>query len=661
MSQSPTAATEGRGFAYRPDIDGLRAVAVLLVLVFHFRLIPAGKAGFLGVDMFFVISGFLIMTIVRRQLDEGTFKLGAFYLARIRRLAPVLVVVLLFTLLYGWLRLLPLEFAEMGRQVASAQFYVSNVYYWRNFNYFGLGHDNVYLLHTWSLAVEEQFYLLFPLAVMGLHRWARKWFWPAVAMVALASFALNVVWVIPKAMNTFYMLPTRAWEMLAGALLAGVAWRSTSRWVNDGLGVLALLTTLAAVFFFNDGIPVPGWFALLPVVAAVLFLMAGGDPRTTTSRVLGAAPMVYVGSISYALYLVHWPIHVFAGRELGEGYDLRWRLGMFALSFVAADLVSRFVERPIRHRQWLASPRKLQIGYGAALLLTAALCGTLAWTGGVPQRVPAEAARLEAFVNDRTPLLNACQFRQGWTLPPAVECRIGDPAAEPTWVVFGDSHAWAGSAAYSRWLSQKGEAGWLVFKHGCPPLLGVHMVSDHTDECHNFNRDVYDWLARSPGLSGVLMVSTWLQASEGGLATSAGQDIDRTRSLTVFDRQLGASLERLKEARKQVWLWGPVPGAKAAVPHALALAAWRGSVADLAFTRVQHQQQFAFFYDTVARHRAQIDQVVVPGDVLCASGHCRVSTDDGSPLYFDNAHAAASPSEAWRQVIDGSGKPALTP
>ena len=201
-----------QGFAYRRDIDGLRAVAVLLVLVFHFRLIPLGKAGFLGVDMFFVISGFLIMSIVRQQLDDGTFQLRAFYLARIRRLAPALSVVLFFTLLYGWIRLLPLEFAEMGRQVASAQFYVSNVYYWRNFNYFGLGTDQVYLLHTWSLAVEEQFYLLFPLATMALHRWGRTWFWRAVASVALFSFLLNIFWVVPKAMNTFYLLPTRAWE-----------------------------------------------------------------------------------------------------------------------------------------------------------------------------------------------------------------------------------------------------------------------------------------------------------------------------------------------------------------------------------------------------------------------------------------------------------------
>lgn len=638
---------------YRRDIDGLRAFAVLLVLIFHFRLLPLGKAGFLGVDMFFVISGFLIMSIVRRQLDAGTFKLEAFYLARIRRLAPSLTAVLLLSLLYGWIRLLPLEFLEMGRQVASAQFYVSNVYYWRNFNYFGLGNDQAYLLHTWSLAVEEQFYLLFPLAAMVLHRWARIWFWPAFAFVALLSFLLNVFWVIPKAMNTFYLLPTRAWELIAGAMLAGLVWRPVLRWMNEGFGLVGFATVLIAVLSFNQSIPVPGWFALLPVASAILFLIAGADQRTYTSRIFQVAPLVYVGKISYVLYLVHWPINVFAARELGSDYGLSWRMAMFVFSFFVAHLVFRLVEQPVRLGQWLRSRRQLKVGYAAVLFTTAALFGHISLSEGVPSRVPSESARLERFVNDRTAPMQNCQFRENWNLPPPVDCKIGDANVAPTWVVFGDSHAWAGAAAYSRWLASKGESGWLVFRHGCPPLSGVYMVSDHTGACNRFNQDVYAWLERSSKLKNVLLVSTWMQVPEGSLASTNGQDVDVARSIAVFDSGLATSLDRLNGANKRIILWGPVPGAKTAVPKALALSVWRGNQIDLEVTQQEHRTQFGFFYNALAVYQKRIDQCIISAEFLCSSGTCRVSKD-GLPMYFDNAHIASSSGIYWSQIMDAS-------
>lgn len=187
--------------AYRPDIDGLRAVAVLLVLVFHFQLAPGAKAGFIGVDMFFVISGFLITNLLMRQFDAGRFSLGDFYVARVRRLAPALTVVLLLGFAYGVWRLTPLALRELSLQTAAAQFYVSNLYYWQNFHYFGLSADSVYLLHTWSLAVEEQFYLLFPLVLWAVHRFARRWLWHTVALATLVSFGLNVAFVETRPMR----------------------------------------------------------------------------------------------------------------------------------------------------------------------------------------------------------------------------------------------------------------------------------------------------------------------------------------------------------------------------------------------------------------------------------------------------------------------------
>ena len=206
---------------YRPDIDGLRAVAVLLVLVFHFSLIPTVNAGFLGVDIFFVISGFLITTILAEQFANSEFRLSGFYVNRIRRLAPALFVVLILSLLAGWFLLFPGELIDLARQILWSQLYLANIFYWRNINYFGLQAHDVFLLHTWSLAVEEQFYLLFPGFLLLVFRFAKRFLWGTVALIGLISFGLNIVFVSWKPEAAFYLLPTRAWEMLVCPLRSG--------------------------------------------------------------------------------------------------------------------------------------------------------------------------------------------------------------------------------------------------------------------------------------------------------------------------------------------------------------------------------------------------------------------------------------------------------
>lgn len=195
---------------YRADIDGLRCIAVLLVLVFHFQAVGAGKAGFIGVDVFFVISGFLISSIVWSQLEQGRFSLGSFYLRRFRRLAPALVCVQVCLLAFALLFLLPGEVSELARQSLATQTYLINFYLWQNINYFGLQSGDVPLLHCWSLAVEEQIYVLYPVVLMLIHRYARRSFLTLLSIGALASFAINLVFVRSHPEATFYLLPTRA-------------------------------------------------------------------------------------------------------------------------------------------------------------------------------------------------------------------------------------------------------------------------------------------------------------------------------------------------------------------------------------------------------------------------------------------------------------------
>jgi peptidoglycan/LPS O-acetylase OafA/YrhL len=655
-AQKPTPLVSSPALPYRPDIDGLRAVAVLLVLVFHFQLLPLGQAGFIGVDVFFVISGFLITSIISQQLDEGSFQLGAFYIARIRRLAPALTVVILLSLLYGWLRLTSHELLELGYQAAAAQFYVSNVYYWRNVGYFGIGADTVYLLHTWSLAVEEQFYLLFPLALLLVHRHLRHRLWHLLALAAVASFALNIAWVVGKPLNTFYLLPTRAWELLAGALLVVCPRGFSLRGVNDGLGLAALLLLLMACLGYRTGTPVPGWFALMPVTAAAALIVAGADTRSFTHRVLAARPLVYLGRISYCVYLLHWPLHVFAQRELGLNYDLPMRVTAFGAAIVFAALISRFIEQPVRARVWLASARRLMTGYAAALGITAALC-LLLWSGqGLPNRLPARAARYDAYSADRPPPMLACRFSPNMQLPPQQDCHIGAATAAPRWLILGDSHAWAGHAAFDRWLRQRGEGGWLIYLDQCPPLSAIHLVNDPKDACGRFNTAAYDWLERTPSLVAVVLVSAWSEIPEGLIATAVGeQRADATRAFKLFDEQFDASLARLKAAGKTVHVWAPVPGGRAHVPRDKALAIWQDRPVELEWTRAEHQSQFAFFYRAAQRCSGLIDHLISPAQSLCASGLCSVLEAD-APLYFDNSHLATSQAEFWATLI-AKGQP----
>src|ERR1700733_14840659 len=274
-SDQPVPVTIGP-LVYRPDIDGMRAVAVMLVLVFHFSLLTAVNAGFLGVDVFFVISGFLITSILLEQMEAGSFSFGTFYLSRIRRLAPRLLVVLLLVMFLGSCFLFPSEFIELSKQVLASQLYAANFYYWRNINYFGLGVHDVFLLHTWSLAVEEQFYLLYPICILLLHRHLAKYFWTSIGLIFLLSFGLNILFVSQKPEATFYLLPTRAWELLMGALVPLVAIKlDRTKFIDEVISLVGASLIVIGVTCYRNEFHFPGFYALLPTTGAACLLLSG--------------------------------------------------------------------------------------------------------------------------------------------------------------------------------------------------------------------------------------------------------------------------------------------------------------------------------------------------------------------------------------------------
>jgi len=641
---------------YRADIDGLRAIAVLLVLIFHFELFPIIKAGFLGVDIFFVISGFLITTILKNQLDTGVFSLCMFYVNRIRRLAPALLAILFMVMTAGFVWLFPTELIELSRQALVSQLYVANFYFWRNINYFGLGVHDVYLLHTWSLAVEEQFYLLYPACLWFLHSHLRKYFWSSIAVACLISFGLNVLFMDQKPEATFYLLPTRGWELLIGALLPFVAskWKTRTKSMDEMLGLLGVgLIALGAVCYRHD-FRIPGYYALLPTIGAACLLLSGEKQTAIISKALSWPLIVYIGKISYSLYLVHWPLHIFAG-YLIEDYSLGWRLGMFLLSMLLAALVYHAVEDPIRRRHRFVSSRTLLSGYATGLAATVSLFIVIYASGGLPQRLPDNVIRMANYVNDTTGPLQECEFDGKPLSGPNSFCRIGAENQTPSWVVYGDSHAWAAYPAFDKWLRSNGQAGYFIFRNSCPPVSGVHLFGDH-GTCFAFNREVTDFIATHDNLKNIALVSIWLQAPEGRLSNSSQILPTRHESVQLFTDRFSQTLEHLHNLGRHIYVWEPVPGARKNVPRELARATLEHRQADIEFTLAEYYSTYQFFFDALQKNRQWIAASFSPSRALCGNGKCAVARN-GVPLYSDNNHMTKSTIDFWVDVLQHHGPP----
>ena len=639
---------------YRPDIDGLRATAILLVVIFHFQIFSGGKAGFMGVDVFFVISGFLITSIILRQLDARTFDLRTFYVHRIRRLSPALTVVLLLVLAVGLLTLFPDGLLELCNEIVVSQLYVANIYFWRNINYFGLTAQSVTLLHLWSLAVEEQFYLFYPLTLLCLHRYAKNHLWTMIGLGAAASFLINVLFVAGRPEATFYLLPTRAWELLVGALVLFVA----SRWnrpklADEILGMSGVALIFVAVATYSQEHRFPGYFALLPVSGSALLILSGVNGTALTSRVLSFQPLTYIGKISYPLYLVHWPVRIFATQWIRWEDSFSWKLALLAVSAAIAAGLYHLVENPVRLRRIFTLNNRLVWAYASGVAASVCFLILVHQTRGLPQRFPDDVIRLASYVNDRSAPLFECEFAGQLPAIDRDTCRLGAAAIKPRWLVFGDSHAWAAHDAFDKWLRLKGESGYFIFRNNCTPLLGVNVFHDK-GICLKSNRAVADFLLWRADISNVVVASGWQQAREGILSTSPEVLLTKAESLRLFHDSFHATLSLLKENQKHVYLWAPVPGAKDVVPLALARAALHHRVADIAFTNEQYVTTNGFFLSATTEFRHLIDVTISSAQELCGSGKCAVTVGGGKPAYFNSTHVTRSTADFWVDILRGA-------
>jgi peptidoglycan/LPS O-acetylase OafA/YrhL len=486
---------------YRPDIDGLRAIAVMLVLNYH-AFPEAMPGGFIGVDIFFVISGFLITGIIGRELDQQRFSLVGFYNRRIRRIFPALIVVLAATLVLGWLWMLPAAYAQLSADVFASAAFFSNIALLLQSGYFDIESGKKPLLHLWSLGIEEQFYLFWPLILMLAAR-LRLSILATASAIALASFVLNVALIGSNPVATFYLPFTRAWELLAGGALAcGWSRISQTAGASNWRAAVGLLLIAAAAAVLDTHRAFPGWWALLPVAGSVLLLSA---PAAWGCRhVLASRPLVWIGLISYPLYLWHWPLLVFFGMVKFGPLTLNERELILLASTLLAWLTYRLVEMPFR----FGRPSAIRIaGLCAGMLLIAAAGGVVVAGRGFDSRLPPEIREMADVRTDASKWrVHECLLDLDREMSFADSCVDRD--RRPLLFIWGDSTAGALMPGFRK-AQETHDFGIAQFtSSSCIPALNADIAN--TPNCRAINDKVLS-LARKIRPDIVLLHGTWEQ------------------------------------------------------------------------------------------------------------------------------------------------------
>jgi peptidoglycan/LPS O-acetylase OafA/YrhL len=484
---------------YRPDIDGLRAIAVMLVVAFH-AFPEAMPGGFVGVDIFFVISGFLITGIIVRELDQQHFSLVAFYNRRIRRIFPALITVLFVTLVLGWLWMLPAAYAQLSADVFASAAFFSNIALLLQSGYFDIESGRKPLLHIWSLGIEEQFYLFWPLILMLAAR-LRLSILATASVIGIASFVLNVALIGTDPVATFYLPFTRAWELLAGAALA-CSWNQISQTnaasnLRAGTG-LVLIAVAAGLLDTKSAFP--GWWAVLPVGGAALLLSA---PAAWGARhLLASKAMVRIGLISYPLYLWHWPLLVFFAIIKFAPLTLLERGLIVGLSFALAALTYRYIEIPFRFGR--PSPRKI-FSLGAAMVLVAVAGGVIVQGHGFDFRLPPEIRDMaEVPTQSSKWRVDECLLDLSHETSFADACV--DRGRRPLILVWGDSTAGALLPGLRK-AQETRDFGIAQFtSSSCVPALNTDVAG--VPNCRAINDKILS-IARDIKPDIVLLHSTW--------------------------------------------------------------------------------------------------------------------------------------------------------
>ena len=606
---------------YRPHIDGLRALAVIPVVIFHLgsNIMPGG---YIGVDVFFVISGYLITTILIDDIKASRYSLLEFYKRRILRILPALCTVVAFTLLASTFLLLPAEQRELGKSIVATASFLSNFYFWSESDYFSAPAESMALLHTWSLAVEEQFYIFFPILLLALSKYAKSHITHTIIFLSCASLALCLLLTQLHQETAFYLLPTRAWELGIGAILATwVLNNPNTQRANPYLAISGLFLIFAPILLLEKSSVFPGWNALYPTIGAALLI--GWANGTIVGRLLSLAPLVWIGKISYSFYLWHWPLIVFWKLQFGQDLSGVEMTFLFSLSIISAAASTSFIEKPFRSKKLRqASSKKIVLAGVCSLLIMALLGGVVSQRHISLTPLPPDVRRTASAIDYRTWPDYQRQFRTGQCLigqanngfedyDPNICAALDD--SKPNILLIGDSHAAQFWGPLKKLLP---EANIMqATSSGCRPLIG----SPGAKRCTDLRDWVFEKLLPSTRIDAVIVGGRWVE-----------KDL-------IFVHQ---TIDRLKKLTGAVIVIGPTVEYQGSLPTLLARSQLKGQEFDFSKHLNPGREEVNKAMEAIALE-AQVTYVDILS-TLCNQRECILYAPDRVPMQFDYGHLTFS-------------------
>lgn len=611
---------------YRNDIDGLRAIAVIAVILFHGN-VKGFSGGYAGVDVFFVISGFLITGIILSKIDAGKFSLGDFYVRRMRRLLPAVLAMVLVVLVAGAFLLFPGNYKDLAKSAVAAVLSIANIYFWQDSGYFAHASDLKPLLHTWSLGVEEQFYMVYPLFLLIFCKVVRRGRGWVLTGLMLAGVAISW-WVTPRMPSAaFYLLPTRAWQLLlGGAALLWASGREFKPWLRHVATSTGLVMTLVSIFVFDASAEFPGRDALLPCCGATLMLMFAKG--SFLDPVLSAKPMTWIGKVSYSLYLWHWPLVVYMRHALGE-ITWPWTLAYFVITFVLGYLSWKYIEQPLRF--WKPKARYIRVATASlAASLSVGLLALVIIVGeGWKGRFGASAEAYAMAAHEPYCVVN---------IRKAADAQVyGTSDVAPRYAAWGDSHVMALGGMLTDLAAAQGESIVIYTRPSTPPVMGIRR-SGPVDISH-YNRAVFNDIV-SRDIETVFLHASWTgyyQREKKFCASSVSGELGDSHNVSISSH-IEITVNKLRKEGCRVVLISPIPIPKVDVPRLLARAARRGKQMSPVLTPKDYESNNEEFF-TLANKLQKLQGVEViyvsqtfegPGGYLLQK--------EGVSLYRDTDH-----------------------
>ena len=650
---------------YRADLDGIRAIAVLAVLFYHAD-IKTFSGGYVGVDIFFVISGYLITTIILKEIDGSDFSIAKFYERRIRRIFPALFTVLVATILASWWLYSANAFKDFSQSLIATTLFGSNILFWTQSGYFEGPSVLKPLLHTWSLAVEEQFYIFFPLLLMVLARYARPKLKFILLGIALASFALDIYTLNSDTSSAFYLAHLRIWELLIGSLLATeLVTTKINSFIANAIGLIGLALVAVPIFFYTNDTTFPGLAAALPTIGAAFLIYSGTENKTLVAKILSLGPVVFIGQISYSLYLWHWPIIVFA-RYYAIIQLTPWEMAAVLVAiFIVSILSWKFIEKPFREKALLKQRRSVFM-FGAIVMGVALALGSVTYlNNGFPSRF-SKQANLNPNANPQVAKWKSCDATVQRLSSPSNLCTVGSTtnAKTPSFLLWGDSHARAVAPAIQISAARVGSTGLVAYTNGCPPLLGIDRQGQ-PPTCSDLTTATINYIGEHPNLHTIILASRWAISANGTrFKTEDGPSVilvnmipgssSANTNATLFELGLDRTVSRLLQMGRKVVIVTQIPEVGYNVPSALYMAARSGRdlntiIAPSLSDYINRNKIDATVIKLFAQN-ANV-QIVEPWKKLCNQKYCAV-VSQGQSLYLDDDHLSILGARYISSIFD---------